>query len=149
MNNFNEIFDDKIVSFLNKKGIETPTDVQSKAIPLILEGNNVVCQSPTGTGKTYAYLLPMLKLVDRKVKTPQVLILTPTHELAVQINKVAKEICKDLELTSPSLLIGGTNIKKQIESLKNKPSIIIGTPGRIAELHNAKRLKLHTVVLVI
>ncbi len=145
MNNFNEIFDEKIVSFLNKKGIVTPTDVQSKAIPFILEGKNVVCQSPTGTGKTYAYLLPMLKLVDKKVKTPQVLILTPTHELAVQINKVAKEICKELELTTPSLLIGGTNIKKQIESLKDKPSIVIGTPGRVAELHNAKRLKLHTV----
>ncbi len=145
MNNFNEIFEDRIVSFLNKNGIEMPTDVQSKAIPLILQGKNVVCQSPTGTGKTYAYLLPMLKLIDKSIKTPQVLILTPTHELAVQINKVAKEICKELELTVPSLLIGGTNLKKQIESLKNKPSIIIGTPGRVAELHNAKRLKLHTV----
>ncbi len=149
MNNFNEIFDDKIVSFLNKNGIDTPTDVQSKAIPLILEGKNVVCQSPTGTGKTFSYLLPLLKLIDKSVKTPQVLILTPTHELAVQINKVAKEICKELELTTPTLLIGGTNLKKQIESLKNKPSIIIGTPGRVTELHNAKRLKLHTVSNVV
>ncbi len=145
MNNFNEVFDDKIVSFLNKKGITTPTDVQSKAAPAILEGKEVVCQSPTGTGKTYAYLLPIIKLLDKNIKTPQVLILSPTHELAVQINKVAKEVCKELDLTTPSLLIGGTNLKKQIESLKNKPSIIIGTAGRIAELHNAKRLKLHTV----
>lgn len=145
MNNFDEIFDDKIVSFLNKQNITTPTDVQEQAIPLILEGKNVVCQSPTGTGKTYAYLLPMIKLIDEKIKTPQVLILTPTHELAVQINKVTKEICKELGMTPPTLLIGGTNLKKQIESLKNKPSIVIGTPGRVAELHNEKRLKLHTV----
>ncbi len=145
MKDFNEIFDDSIVSFLNSKDITTPTDVQSKAIPLILEGKNVVCQSPTGTGKTYAYLLPLIKQIDKSIKTPQILILSPTHELAVQISKVTKEICKALNINQPALLIGGTNIKKQIESLKDKPPIIIGTAGRVAELHNAKRLKLHTV----
>ncbi len=145
MNNFNEIFDDSIVSFLESKEIVSPTNVQSKAIPLMLEGKNIVCQSPTGTGKTYTYLLPLIKTLDRTINTPQVLILSPTHELAVQINKVTKEICKALGLNQPSLLIGGTSIKKQIESLKTKPPIIIGTAGRIVELHSEKRLKLHTV----
>lgn len=146
MENFNEVFDENIVMFLDKKDIKEPTDVQSKAIPLILDNKNVVCQSPTGTGKTYAYLLPLIKMLDKNIKTPQVLILSPTHELAVQISKVTKEICKDLGINKPALLIGGTNIKKQIEYLKkDKPSIIIGTAGRIAELHNEKRLKLHTI----
>lgn len=133
---------------LKKENILSPTEVQSKAIPYILEGKDVIGQSPTGTGKTLAYLLPLLTRVNPENKTLQVLVLAPTRELAVQVNKVANELGNDLGILSIPVL-GGVNIHRQVDSLKKKPQIIVGTPGRVLELLRMRKINAQTIKSVV
>lgn len=121
--------------------ISEPTKVQEKLIPQIFEGKNVVFQSETGTGKTFAYLLPLiqkLEMDEDKSKT-RILIIAPTFELASQINSAAKSVTD----RKTALLIGGAPIKRQIEVLKEKPQIITGTAARLVELIHLKKLKIN------
>lgn len=127
---------------LAKLQITTPTPVQNKIIPQILEGKNVLFQSETGTGKTFAYLLPLIQLLETKPtgkpdKTPRIIIVAPTFELASQINTATKSITEH----KSALFIGGAPIKRQIEILKEKPEIIIGNAARLVELIRLKKLK--------
>ena len=128
----------QFIDNLDKQGIVKPTAVQEKVIPAILEGKNVFFESETGTGKTFAYLLPLLEKVSFANKDVQVIIVSPTHELASQI-KGQIQILGDFLV---NLCIGGTSLKRQIEFLKEKPQVVIGTPGRILELIHLKKLKL-------
>lgn len=127
------------------KGVEDlyykePTQIQSEAIPLIMEGKDVIGQAQTGTGKTAAFVLPILhKLVPGK-KDVQALILTPTRELSVQIAAEIEKLGKHLEVNVLSLH-GGTDIDKQLNRLKTNVQIVVGTPGRI--LDHLKRGSLH------
>lgn len=123
---------------LNRQEIFEPTRVQEEVILVALEGNDVICQAPTGSGKTLAYLLPLLTKIDEKSKELQVIILAPTRELAMQIFKVAKEIGSD-QLTMAAL-VGGANITRQIDALKKKPQLAIGTPGRVLELIQKRKI---------
>ena len=122
---------------LKKMDIDVPTPVQQKTIPAVLDGRNLVVQSPTGTGKTLAYLLPLLMKTDRSNKDLDVLILVPSRELAVQVVRLARELEENLK-TVP--LIGGTNQARQLEVLKEKPKIAVGTPGRVLELINSRKI---------
>ncbi len=130
---------------LSEQGITTPTKVQETVIPPILAGKNIIFQSETGTGKTYAYLLPILTRILRKNaesmpngdKTVKAVICAPTYELASQINQAAKNV----STIKTALFIGGAPLKRQIESLKEKPELVIGTPARLVELINLKKLK--------
>ena len=124
---------------LQKLNITEPTKVQEKLIPQILEGKHVVFQSETGTGKTFAYLLPLIqKLEADEDKTKlRILIIAPTFELASQINSASKSVTD----RKTALLIGGAPIKRQIETLKDKPQIITGTAARLIELIRLKKLK--------
>ncbi len=141
---------EKIISGLKAMEITEPTDIQEKIIPLAVNGENLIGQSETGTGKTLAYLLPTIEKIDTTKKEMQCIILAPTHELAIQINNTINELKKagTLDITSTSL-IGSANIKRQIDALKAKPHIIVGSAGRILELIGKKKVSAHTIKTII
>lgn len=128
---------------LKALNITEPTKVQSQVIPEIQSGNNIVFQSETGTGKTFAYLLPLINKLESEsdlLKT-RIIIAAPTFELASQINLAAKSITS----RKTALFIGGSPIKRQIETLKEKPQIITGNAAKIVELIRLKKLKVQDV----
>lgn len=130
------------------RGFEFPSPIQDQAIPIALEGKDVVGVANTGTGKTAAFLLPLISKLLHNPKQ-QVLIMAPTRELALQIDNEFKEFAKGMRLYS-ALCIGGTPIGKQIGQLNRNPHIIIGTPGRLKDLIERRKLRLercHSVVL--
>lgn len=139
-----------LIEGLKKEGITEPTSIQTQAIPLALENKDIIGQSITGSGKTLAYLLPIFQRIHTDKREMQAIILAPTHELVMQIFNVAKFLSQDsgLPVTSTSI-IGEANIKRQIERLKEKPHIIIGTPGRILELIKLRKISAHTVKTIV
>lgn len=135
---------EEIIQRLSAAGITSPTAVQQKIIPLVAEGKNLMFQSETGTGKTFAYLLPILqRLCDNpKSSNPvRVLVASPTYELASQI-KAQVRLVSDVKC---ALCIGGAPISRQVELLKEKPQIVIGGPARLLELIHLKKLKADAV----
>lgn len=125
-------------------GFSEPTVIQEKTNSLIGEGRDIIAEAPTGSGKTVAYLLPLLQKIDATKKQIQVVVLASSHELVMQIHQEIQKWTKDSGITSVSL-IGGANITRQIEKLKKKPQIVAGTPGRVLELINKKKIKMHEV----
>ncbi|MFA6183660.1 MAG: DEAD/DEAH box helicase [Parcubacteria group bacterium] len=123
-----------------KRGYVHPTDIQAKTIPYILKGKDVIGLANTGTGKTGAFLLPMIDkiMADSKQK---LLVMVPTRELAIQIQEEFLSLTQGLHLKSV-VIVGGANIRPQIEKLRTQHSIVIGTPGRIKDLINRKNLRL-------
>ena len=135
---------EEIIQRLSAAGITSPTAVQQKIMPLVAEGKNLMFQSETGTGKTFAYLLPILqRLCDNpKSSNPvRVLVVSPTYELASQI-KAQVRLVSDVKC---ALCIGGAPISRQVELLKEKPQIVIGGPARLLELIHLKKLKADAV----
>lgn len=133
---------ESIIQILSKLDISTPSLIQQKTIPEVLQNKNVVFESETGTGKTFAYLLPLIQNLENcKSNEDKIIILAPTYELASQIKLTAFQVTS----LKASLFIGGTPIKRQIEVLKDKPQIIIGNPSRILELIHLKKLKTSNV----
>ncbi|MEQ8197101.1 MAG: DEAD/DEAH box helicase [Clostridiaceae bacterium] len=131
--------------------ITEPTEVQEKTIPLSLAGKNILAQSETGTGKTLAYLLPLIQRMEKGKREIQCLILAPTHELIMQIHNTIGEIKREsgLEISSTPL-IGSANITRQIDKLKEKPNILVASPGRALELIRKKKIpsmNIKTIVL--
>lgn len=122
-----------------QKGYTVPTPIQDKAIPVILQGKDVIGIANTGTGKTAAFLIP---LIEKIYNNPQekVLIITPTRELALQIDDEFHEFAKNLQLFS-AICIGGANIRRQIQSLSRKPQFVIGTPGRLRDLEKQRKIR--------
>ena len=137
----------QIVQKLNEMQITAPTKVQEKIIPLIAQGKSLVFESETGTGKTYAYLLPLVDRLekDSDTTTLRILICAPTFELASQINAAEKKITG----RKTALFIGGAPIKRQIETLKEKPQIVIGTAARLVELIRLKKLKVNELYALV
>lgn len=131
----------ELINKLNEQNINCPTQIQQKVIPEILQNNNTIFESETGTGKTFAYLLPLIQNISEKSTEDKILILAPTYELASQI----KSNVQKFFLIKASLFIGGTPIKRQIEALKEKPQIIIGNPSRILELIHLKKIKTQNI----
>lgn len=123
-----------------KRGYEHPTDIQAKTIPHILKGNDVIGLANTGTGKTGAFLLPMINkiMADPRQK---LLVMVPTRELAIQIQEEFVALNQGINLKSV-VVVGGANIRPQIEKLRSNHNIVIGTPGRIKDLINRKNLRL-------
>jgi ATP-dependent RNA helicase DeaD len=134
MNNFNELgTPENICACLQRLGITNPTEIQQKSIPHSLNGVDIIGSAQTGTGKTVAFLVPVIsKLIDNK--DSNAIILVPTRELAVQIAKSLQDILTKSINLKAVLLIGGEDIRRQLRDLSNKkPRIIIGTPGRISD----------------
>jgi len=129
-------------------GFEESTPIQEKAIPIALEGRDLIGQAQTGTGKTAAFSIPLIQNIDTKEENIVALIMTPTRELAIQ---VAEEIAKLSRFKGLRTLpiYGGQDIVKQIRALRQKPQIIIGTPGRLLDHINRKTIRLDKVQTVI
>ncbi len=140
--------EDKYLEILRGNQIFTPTEIQEKAIPIISEGKNLIAQSQTGTGKTLAYLLPILQKIDVSKKELQAVVIVPTRELSMQISREVEMLTHDKQIISQSL-IGGAAVKRQIEKLRLHPHIIVGTPGRMIELIKIKKLKMHFVKTIV
>ena len=130
----------QILQKLSAIGITQPTNVQNEVIPVIAAGKNLIFQSETGTGKTYAYLLPLVNKIEADEDTSKLrlIVCAPTFELASQINAAAKKITD----RKTALMIGGAPLKRQFETLKEKPQIIIGTAARLVELIRLKKIKI-------
>lgn len=134
---------------LERLGYAKPTDIQKQAIPSILAGKDVLGTAQTGTGKTGAFLIPLITFLE-KTPTEKAIILAPTRELAQQIFKVALDMIKHDRNLRLALLIGGDSMTKQLFHLKQKPRIIIGTPGRVNDHLNRGTLDLsHTSFAVL
>ncbi len=121
------------VEHLDSIGFTTPTEIQTKAIPALLEGRDMVGQSQTGTGKTAAYSLPLLERIDLQQKGVQGLILAPTRELAQQVTQSLKEFSTERRMWVLTVC-GGQSMERQIRSLQKGVHIVVGTPGRVIDL---------------
>ena len=132
----------------NKWSFESEMKIQQEMIPAMLNGKDIVAESPTGSGKTLAYVLPILNKVDGSKKQTQALIVAPSQELAMQIVEVIREWTVGTNITVQQL-IGGANSARQIEKLKKKPTIVVGTPGRLNELARGGKLKLKDVETIV
>jgi superfamily II DNA/RNA helicase len=127
---------------LDSQGIGEPMGAQREAIPALLAGEDLCIESHTGSGKTLAYLLPLMTKIDSSRLETQVLIVAPTHELVLQIHKVCHELAqKSNSGLRVLLLLGGTSIDRQLDKLKKKPHIVVGSLGRVLELMDRKKLK--------
>jgi len=139
-----------IMAALAKDKITVPTSVQLEAIPTALEHKDVIAEAVTGSGKTLAYVLPSFEKIDPNSKDLHTIIIAPTHELVVQINNVIKQLSNDSGRNIRSTtIIGQVNIKRQVEALKKKPHIIVGTPGRVLELIKKRKIKAHQVKTIV
>ncbi len=138
---------DRLVQTLKMLGIVTPSPIQDQIIPEILKGRDVIGVAETGTGKTAAFLLPLIEKTLQEPKR-QTLILTPTRELAIQIENELRTLSRDLRMFSTTC-VGGTNIRPQIRSLGRQNHFIIGTPGRVLDLINRGCLESRYVTTVV
>ncbi|UHA74546.1 DEAD/DEAH box helicase [Paenibacillus sp. 481] len=134
----------ELLGQLQARNINTPSPVQAEAIPAALAGRDILAQSQTGTGKTLAYLLPLIMRIDATQRSTQAVVVAPTQELAMQIVREAEYYTNGSELSVASL-IGGAALQRQVDKLKLKPQLIVGTPGRISELLQMRKLKMHEV----
>ena len=114
----NLILNDKIQRALDDMGFEESTQIQQEAIPLIMDGKDIVGQSNTGTGKTAAYAIPILEKINEELRMPQALVLLPTRELAVQVANEVRKISKYMEGIKTVTVYGGADIRDQINKLK-------------------------------
>ncbi|WP_462392513.1 DEAD/DEAH box helicase, partial [Clostridium cadaveris] len=149
--NFKELgIKENICKALDIRGIVKPTEVQEKTIVPALEGKNIIAQSQTGTGKTLAYVLPMMEKINYDNKELQGLVLAPTHELTMQIHNTILDLKKDANIScNAASLVGSGNITRQIEKLKSKPQIATGSSGRVVDLIKRKKLKVHNVKFLV
>jgi len=129
-------------------GFEEPTEIQKMVVPKVLTGEDLIAISPTGTGKTLAYLLPGLHKLDPEKKDLQALVLAPSHELVMQIFNEVQKWTAGSKINSTAL-IGGVNVKKQLENLRSHPQIIVATTGRLLEIINLKKIKMHEVKTIV
>lgn len=148
----NDLFFSTMKPFLKaaweKAGFQEPTAIQLKASPLMLEGKDLMAEAPTGSGKTLAYLLPLFEKINEDNKNVQAVILASSHELVMQIHQEIQKWTEGSSIHSVSL-IGGANVKRQLDKLKKRPQIVVGTPGRINELITKKKLKVHEVKTIV
>ena len=134
---------------LEKKGIELSTPIQAGAIPLMREWKDVIAKAPTGTGKTFAFGIPIIEHIDAEREETQAVILAPTRELALQITDELRLLCAFLPGIRTVCLYGGAPIGKQIESLKRKPQIVVATPGRLSDHMKRRTVRLDQVQTVV
>jgi ATP-dependent RNA helicase DeaD len=132
----------ELIAALAKQQISDPSPIQIAAIPPLAAGKDAYLRAETGTGKTLAYLLPLFSRIDPAQAATQVVIVAPTHELAIQIHRQSCELALNAACAIRSvLLIGGTATDRQIDKLKAKPHVVVGSPGRIVELIERGKLK--------
>lgn len=139
----------EILKAVAELGYESPSPIQQKTIPLMLEGRDIIGQAQTGTGKTAAFALPGLQAIDVKNKNAQVLVLTPTRELAIQVAEAFHSYSKHLGRIKVLPVYGGQSIGQQIKHLRSGAQVIVGTPGRVMDHMRRETLDLSSLKLVI
>lgn len=138
-----------ILKAITELGYETPTPIQAQAIPILLEGKDILGQAQTGTGKTAAFGIPLIETIDTHARSVQAIILCPTRELAIQVTEDLAHLSKykkDIRLLS---IYGGQSIERQIKALKSGVNIVVGTPGRVQDHIDRGTLKLDGVRIVV
>ena len=140
---------DDIKRAVIEMGFEEPSPIQSQSIPVILSGKDVIGQAQTGTGKTAAFSIPILEMVNPEEKNLQAVVLCPTRELAIQVSTEIRKIGKYTHGIKSLPVYGGQPIERQIKALKGGVQIVIGTPGRVIDHINRKTLKMDNVKMVI
>ncbi|MBU0600097.1 DEAD/DEAH box helicase, partial [bacterium] len=151
MQNNEELIMDKFISFglskemlqtISNMGFEEPTPIQEKAIPVIMQGKDMIGQAQTGTGKTAAFGIPVVEKIDRGMFSVQAIILTPTRELAIQVAEEMNKIGK-LNRISAFPVYGGSSMERQIRMLQRGVHVVVGTPGRVIDHIERGTLKLN------
>src|SRR3990167_10489979 len=125
--------DKKILTALSELGYETATPIQEQGIPVLLNGDDLLAQAQTGTGKTATFALPILSLLNHELKAPQALVLAPTRELAIQVAEAFQSYAKHLKGFSVAPIYGGQDFNTQLRLLKRGSQILVGTPGRLMD----------------
>ena len=134
---------------LEKKGYGYPTTIQAEAIPHFLKWEDVIAKAPTGTGKTFAFGIPMIEHIDPKSEDVQGLILAPTRELAIQIGDELRGLLTYYQNIRVAVLYGGAGIGGQIKALERKPQIVVAMPGRLMDHYNRKTIRLDKIQTVV
>jgi len=134
---------------LEKKGYGWPTTIQAEAIPHFMQWRDVIAKAPTGTGKTFAFGIPMIEHIDAESDAVQGLILAPTRELAIQIGDELRGLLTYYSGIRVAVLYGGTGIGGQIRQLEKKPQIVVATPGRLMDHYNRKTIRLDKIQTVV
>ena len=134
---------------LEKKGYGYPTTIQAEAIPHFMQWKDVIAKAPTGTGKTFAFGIPMIEHVDPELQEVQGLILAPTRELAIQIGDELRGLLTYFQGIRVAVLYGGAGIGGQIKQLEKKPQIVVATPGRLMDHYNRKTIRLDKIQTVV
>ncbi len=141
-------FSDALQANIAHKKYITPSAIQDQSIPAVLDGRDVIGLANTGTGKTAAFLLPIIERLDRNGQQPSVLIMAPTRELAQQIDAEFRIFANGMRLFS-TVVVGGTDINRQMRDIKRRPHLVIGTPGRLKDLLTRKALNLDNVTTLV
>ena len=134
---------------LDKKGYGYPTTIQAEAIPHFMEWKDVIAKAPTGTGKTFAFGIPMIEHIDAESDAVQGLILAPTRELAIQIGDELRGLLTYYKGIRVAVLYGGASIGPQIKQMERKPQIVVATPGRLMDHYNRKTIRLDKIQTVV
>ncbi|TDW25997.1 ATP-dependent RNA helicase DeaD [Breznakia blatticola] len=143
MSKFNELLkNEQLLHAISEQGYQEPTEIQTKAIPLVLAGHDIIAKSNTGTGKTASFGLPLIQQISEK-QMKQVLVVCPTRELALQVEEELRKFCKYIEGIKLVSVFGGVPIDRQIRAIKKGVQIIVGTPGRLNDHIRRKTIKLH------
>ena len=138
-----------LMKAVDKKGYVEATPIQAGAIPYFMDWKDVIAKAPTGTGKTFAFGIPMVEHIDPKSDAVQALVLAPTRELALQIQDELRDLCEFKEGVRSVCLYGGAPIEKQIATLKKHPQIVVATPGRLMDHMKRRTVKLDKVETVV
>lgn len=139
---------EELLKAIKRSGFEEATPIQAETIPLVLEGDDVIGQAQTGTGKTAAFGLPILEHIDVKNDSIQALVISPTRELAIQTQEELYRLGKDKK-AKVQVVYGGADINRQIRALKKAPQILVGTPGRLLDHIRRRTVKLGGVQTVV
>ena len=134
---------------LEQKGYGWPTTIQAEAIPHFMSWKDVIAKAPTGTGKTFAFGIPMIEHIDASLEAVQGLILAPTRELAIQIGDELRSLLTYYQGIRVAVLYGGAGIGGQIKQLERKPQIVVATPGRLMDHYNRKTIRLDKIQTVV
>jgi len=140
---------DAMLKALEKKGYGYPTTIQAEAIPHFMQWKDVIAKAPTGTGKTFAFGIPMIEHIDAQSEAVQGLILAPTRELAIQIGDELRGLLTFYQGIRVAVLYGGAGIGGQIRQLEKKPQIVVATPGRLMDHYNRKTIRLDKIQTVV
>ena len=138
-----------IIKALKNVGYESPSPIQAKIIPFVMDGRDVIGQAQTGTGKTAAFALPLLSKINLRLKTPQILVLTPTRELAIQVSEAFQRYAKFLNGFHVLPIYGGQEYGVQLRQLKRGVHIVVGTPGRVMDHMRRGTLKMENITCLV